>query len=70
MKNKTKNKLYKKNCKVTKIKKNKKKNRNLRGGVDNDSPRTKSVKKIQATARGRSTRQTKKATSFNELLES
>ena len=70
MKNKTKNKLYKKKCKVTKIKKNKKKNRNLRGGVDNDSPRTKSVKKIQATARGRSTRQTKKATTFNELLES
>ena len=52
---------------VSPIKKN---NRILRGGVESDSPRTKSIKKIQATARGRSTRQTKKATTFNKLLES
>ena len=70
MKNKTKNKLHKNKNKVTKVKKIKKNNRKLRGGVDSDSPRSKSVKKIQATARGRSTRQTKKATTFNKLLES
>jgi len=70
MKNKTKNKIYKSKGKVTKVKQIKKNNRKLRGGVDSDSPRTKSVKKIQATTRGRSTRQTKKATTFNKLLES
>jgi len=70
MKNKTKNKLYKSKGKLTKVKNIKKNNRRLRGGVESDSPRTKSIKKIQATARGRSTRQTKKATTFNKLLES
>ena len=70
MKNKTKNKLYKSKGKLTKVKHIKKNNRRLRGGVESDSPRTKSIKKIQATARGRSTRQTKKATTFNKLLES
>ena len=70
MKNKTRNKIYKSKGKVTKVKQIKKNNRRLRGGVETDSPRTKSVKKIQATARGRSTRQTKKATTFNKLLES
>lgn len=70
MKNKTKNKLYKSKEKLTKVKRIKKNNRILRGGVESDSPRTKSIKKIQATARGRSTRQTKKATTFNKLLES
>ena len=69
MKNKSKSKVYKN--KITKVKiKIKKNNRKLRGGVESDSPRTKSVKKIQATARGRSTRQTKKVTTFNKLLES
>ena len=63
----TRSKIIKMKHKKTKIKKN---NRKLRGGVDTDSPRTKSVKKIQATARGRSTRQTKKVTTFNKLLES
>ena len=63
----TRTKIIKMKHKKTKIKKN---NRKLRGGVDTDSPRSKSVKKIQATARGRSTRQTKKATTFNKLLES
>ena len=63
----TRTKIIKMKHKKTKIKKN---NRKLRGGVGTDSPRSKSVKKIQATARGRSTRQTKKATSFNKLLES
>lgn len=63
----TRTKIIKMKHKKTKIKKN---NRKLRGGVDSDSPRTKSVKKIQATARGRSTRQTKKVTTFNKLLES
>jgi uncharacterized protein YjbI with pentapeptide repeats len=53
--------------KKTKIKHDKKK---MYGGVDSDSPRRKSAKKIQATARGRSTRQTKKVTTFNKLLES
>lgn len=63
--------IYMKNKnKVTKVKQIKKNNRRLRGGVESDSPRTKSIKKIQATARGRSTRQTKKATTFNKLLES
>ena len=63
-----------------------KNNRKFRGGVDSDSPRskssnsprskssdsprTKSIKKIQATARSRRIRQTKKVTSFNELLSS
>ena len=70
MKNKTKNKLYKSKGKLTKVKHIKKNNRRLRGGVESDSPRTKSIKKIQAIARGRSTRQTKKATTFNKLLES
>ena len=70
MKNKSKTKLYKTKNKLTKVKKIKKNNRRLRGGVESDSPRTKSIKKIQATARGRSTRQTKKATTFNKLLES
>ena len=70
MKNKTKNKLYKSKGKLTKVKHIKKNNRRLRGGVESDSPRTKSIKKIQATARGRGTRQTKKATTFNKLLES
>lgn len=72
MKNKTRNKIYKSKGKgkITKVKQIKKNNRRLRGGVETDSPRTKSVKKIQATARGRSTRQTKKATTFNKLLES
>lgn len=60
-------KIIKMKHKKTKITKN---NRKLRGGVDSDSPRSKSVKKIQATARGRSTRQTKKVTTFNKLLES
>lgn len=68
MKNKSKSKVYKN--KLTKVKKIKKNNRKLRGGVESDSPRTKSVKKIQATARGRATRQTKKVTTFNKLLES
>jgi len=68
MKNKSKSKVYKN--KITKVKIKKNNNRKLRGGVDSDSPRTKSVKKIQATARGRSTRQTKKVTTFNKLLES
>ncbi len=68
MKNKSKNKLHKN--KVTKVKKIKNNIRRLRGGVESDSPRTKSIKKIQATTRGRSTRQTKKATTFNRLLES
>ena len=63
----TRTKIIKMKHKKTKIKKN---NRRLRGGVESDSPRTKSVKKIQATTRGRSTRQTKKATTFNKLLES
>ena len=63
----TRTKIIKMKHKKTKIKKN---NRKLRGGVDTDSPRSKSVKKIQATTRGRSTRQTKKATTFNKLLES
>ena len=62
----TRTKIIKMKHKKTKIKKNRK----LSGGVDTDSPRSKSVKKIQATARGRSTRQTKKATTFNKLLES
>ena len=72
MKNRTKNKIYKSKGKgkITKVKQIKKNNRRLRGGVESDSPRTKSIKKIQATARGRSTRQTKKATTFNKLLES
>lgn len=70
MKNKSKNKLYKSKGKLTKVKHIKKNNRRLRGGVESDSPRTKSIKKIQATARGRGTRQTKKATTFNRLLES
>ena len=52
---------------TSKIKKN---NRKLIGGVNSDSPRTKSIKKIQATLRGHSARQTKKVTSFNELLSS
>ena len=63
----TRAKIIKMKHKKTKIKKN---NRKFRGGVDSDSPRSKSVKKIQATARGRSTRQTKKVTTFNKLLES
>ena len=63
----TRTKIIKMKHKKTKIKKN---NRKLRGGVDTDSPRSKSVKKIQATARGRGIRQTKKATTFNKLLES
>lgn len=63
----TRTKIMKIKHKKTKIKKN---NRKLRGGVDSDSPRSKSVKKIQATARARSSRQTKKATTFNKLLES
>ena len=67
MKNKSKSKVYKNKITKAKIKKN---NRKFRGGVESDSPRTKSVKKIQATARGRSTRQTKKVTTFNKLLES
>ena len=70
MKNITKNKLNKNKGKVTKVKKIVKNNRKLKGGVDSDSPKTKSVKKIQATARARSTRQSKKATTFNKLLES
>tara|TARA_Y100000389_G_scaffold106859_1_gene103817 strand:- start:10829 stop:13417 length:2589 start_codon:yes stop_codon:yes gene_type:complete len=70
MKNRTKNNIHKSKGKLTKVKQIKKNNRRLRGGVESDSPRTKSIKKIQATARGRSTRQTKKATTFNKLLES
>ena len=63
MKIKTKNKIKHKLTKKKIIKK-------MRGGVDSDTPTTKSVKKIQATARARSTRQTKKAKDFNELLSS
>lgn len=64
----TRNKIYKSQNKKTKIHKNKKL---FRGGVDtDDSPRTKSAKKIQSSARTRSKRQTKKAISFNQLLES
>jgi uncharacterized protein YjbI with pentapeptide repeats len=70
MKNRSKNKLYKSKGKLTKVKRIKKNNRRLRGGAESDSPRTKSIKKIQATTRGRSTRQTKKAATFNKLLES
>ena len=40
----------------------------MTGGVDSDSPRTKSIKKIQSSARGRITRQTKKAEKFSEVL--
>ena len=53
-----------------KIKTKKKIIKKMRGGVDSDTPTTKSAKKIQATARSRSNRQTKKAKAFNELLES
>lgn len=63
MKIKTKNKIKHKLTKKKIIKK-------MRGGVDSDTPTTKSVKKIQETARARSARQTKKAKTFNELLES
>lgn len=53
-------------------------NRKPRSGADSDSPRTKSshsprkksIKKIEATPRSRSIRQTKKVTRFNELLSS
>ena len=63
----TRNKIHKSQNKKTKIHKNKKL---FRGGVDtDDSPRTKSAKKIQSSARTRSKRQTKKAISFNQLLE-
>ena len=44
------------------------KNKIMRGGVDSDSPRTKSIKKIQSTARDRMVRQTKKADDFSKVL--